>query len=349
MKLKLVKFISPTKIKKANNMKTQIEKLKEQLELEFKEHKHTFYVENFEDNEQYQVLIEDYDEYINRNDIDHIDIKWLVDLSILHQEYSIFKLEKNFKEETLEHLSKSCQYGYYALHYGSQACGCFEDKSPFVIQNKAVFVLSNLLLTSNIDKFEIVANHLIDSLNGKSCIIKKGYKKSNISWFILELVSLYLEKPIELHRLLKPELESPFKDVLENWYTTNLSEVEKYVYLLCDMHIEIAKQNLEVHELSLYGEDDDVREDAQNEYKELFLVGLYQLPFEVLVYLKLRELKGLKNPDFKSIQQEFVHPLLKTKISQFYMNLEKVNLNNDLIYANKLIEKLKKQCEKVKD
>ncbi|XOB63279.1 hypothetical protein ACMC56_05590 [Campylobacterota bacterium DY0563] len=324
-------------------MKTQITKFQSQLEKEFQEDK-DFYKDFFD--EDLVKGVEDFDKYLKRVDIDSIDIKWLVDMSNYHYEYSIFKNEQNKKDEALEHLSKSCQYGYLALHYGSNSCGCFKDKNPFIIQNKAVFMMSNLLLTSNMDEFEIVANHLIDSLNGKSCIIKKGYKQSNISWMILEMVSLYLDKPITLHKLLQPKLEFPFKDVIEKFKSEDINEVEKLIYLLCDIHIDIAQQNYEIHYEEQYGEEPDFQ---GLKYKELFLVGLYQLPFEVLVWLKLRELKGLKNPDFNSISKEFIHPLLQTNISKFYLSLKdkKLELNNDLIYANKLIEKLKENCPKI--
>jgi len=312
--------------------------LEDYITNEFKNNK-DFYKDFFD--EDLVKGVEDFDKYLKRVDIDSIDIKWLVDMSNYHYEYAIFKLSQDKNNETLEHLSKSCQYGFLAIDYGSRSCGCFEDKNPFIVQNKAVFIMSNLLLTNNMDEFLIVANHLIDSLNGESCIIKKGYKQSSISWMILEMVSLYLDKPITLHKLLAPELQSSFKEIIENFDTDDLIEVEKLIYLLCDIHIDIAQQNYEIHYEEQYGEEPDFQ---GLKYKELFLVALYQLPFEVLVWLKLRELKGLQNPDFKNTPKEFIHPLLQTKLSQLYMNLEKVELNNELTYAKKLIEKLKKQC-----
>jgi hypothetical protein len=319
-------------------MKAQIAKFQSQLEKAFQEDKE-FYKDLFD--EDLVKGVEDFDKYLERVDIDNIDIKWLVDMSNYHYEYAIFKLENNLRDETLEHLSKSCQYGYYAIDYGSRSCGCFEEKNPFIVQNKAVFIMSNLLLTSNMDEFEIVANHLIDSLNGESCIIKKGYKKSSISWMILEMVSLYLDKPIKLHKLLQPKLEFPYDEVLKKFDTQDINEIEKLINLLCDAHIDVAQENYEIHYEEQYGEEPDFQ---GLKYKELFLVGLYQLPFEVLVWLKLRELKGLQNPNFKNIPKETLHPLLQTKLSQLYFSLKKVELNNELIYANKLIEKLKEQC-----
>lgn len=313
----------------------------EYLAKEFRKDKE-FYRDDFDEKEWYGV--EDFDQYLQRVDIDYIDIKWLADMSNLHYEYSIFKNVQDKNDEALKHLSIATQYGYYALHYGSQSCGCFKEKNPFIIQNKAVFMMSNLLLTSNLDEFKTVAYHLIDSLNGKSCIIKKGYKESSISWMILQMVSKYLQKEITLHKLLQLELKSPFKDAVENFDTEDINEVEKLISLLCDMHIAIAKENYVTHYAEQYEEDGDT---LGLTYKELFLVGLYQFPFEVFVWLKLRELKGLKNPNFNNTPKEILHPLLQTKISQLYSSSEKVKLPNNLIYANKLIEKLKEACPQI--
>ncbi|SFV64423.1 hypothetical protein MNB_SM-4-1162 [hydrothermal vent metagenome] len=322
-------------------MQTQIEKLKEQLDLEFKEHSNDYYTNNFEDNEEYQLQIKDYDDYINSVDIDQIDIKWLVDLSNLHQEYSIFKNEKGQKKEALKHLSISTQYGYLALEYGSKACGCFKDKNPFIIQNKAVFLMSNILLTSNIEEFETVANHLIDSLNGKSCIIKKGYKQSSISWMILQMTSMYLNKPIKLHKSLQAKLELPLKDIVQHFETDDIIQVERLIYLMCDMHIYISNQSYEVHYEKQYAEDGDI---LGLKYKELFIVGLYQLPFEVLVWLKLRELKGLKNP------KEFTHPLMSTNIVKMYLDIkEPLQKPEMLSYVKALIQKIKENCPEFKE
>ena len=315
-------------------MKTIISPLKEQLENEFNYYLNDFYTETFNEEHVYGYEnLEEFENYLKTVDIDNLDIKWLANASILHFDYAIFKNEQDKKEEALEHLSKSLQYGYLSLDYGSKACSCFKDKSPFIIQNKAVFIMSNLLLTNNIKEFEITANHLIDSLNGKSCIIKKGYKDSSISWMILKLYSLFFDKEINLHEVLQPKLQSPFKEVIKNYNTTDVNEVEKLIYFLCDTHISIAKENYEIHYEEQFGEERDYN---GSKYKELFIVGLYQLPFEVFVWLKLRELKGLENPDLNNL-----HPLLNTNISQLYLSLEKVDLDKNLIYANKLIEKLK--------
>ncbi len=256
---------------------------------------------------------------------------WLLDLSILHFEYSTYAKVK-LQDESLakKHLALSNEYGYNCLHYGNKSCGCFESKNPFIIMNKATFMMSNLLLTNEIEKFKTIGNHLISSLNGEGCIIKKGYAKATISWFILKLYSQYSNEEITLHELLQPKDTYPYDEVLKVWDTTNLNEVTKFVEILCDAHISQAEEDYRIHQ----------EEDFNSlKYRELFIVGLYSLPFEILTWLKLRELKGLKNP------KEFSHPLMNTDLTKMYLNIkEPLQVPNEVPYVNELIAKLKKEC-----
>lgn len=323
-------------------MKTLIQPLQEQLALEFKENKAVKYQDVFEKNDAYIIATEDYDEYVKRNDMDSIDIKWLLDLSLLHFEYAVFKNEHGDMSEVQKHINHFLGYGYLSLEYGSQSCGCFKDKNPFIIVNKATFVLSTLLLTGNVKAFENIGNHLIDSLNGKSCIIKKGYQKSTISWFILKLYSLYADKEITLHTLLQPKDTFPYDEVFKHWDTDNVNDVTKFVELLCDEHIAQAKLDYAIHYKEQYSDNDDERDPFGMTYKELFLVSLYQLPFEILTWLRLRELKGLHNPT------SFSHPLMNTPLARMFLELKTpLPKPSELPYAKELLAKLKEACPQI--
>ena len=165
--------------------------------------------------------------------------------------------------------------------------------------------------------FNLVGKHLIDSLNGKSCIIKKGYKESTISWFILKLYSQYSKEEITLHKLLLPKVEFPYDEILENYDTKDLNEVNKYIEFLCDVHLSQAKFDYDVYEEEI--EDGDI---FHLKYKELFIVSLYFLPFEALYYLKLREELELENP------KEFRHELMNTELSKMYLNIKEPLANH---------------------
>ncbi|MDD3597418.1 hypothetical protein [Sulfuricurvum sp.] len=314
--------------------------------VEFQDEKIFKYAVPFEDNRYYDIAINRFQEALkdpNDTHIDSIYFLWLLDLSIIHFEYSIYaKLILNDEKLATKHLSLATEYGYLCLEYGSQSCGCFKDKNPFIIVNKATFILSSLLLTGNVKAFEGIGNHLIDSLNGQSCIIKKGYQKSTISWFILKLYSVYFNKEITLHTLLQPKDTFPYDEVLKHWDTDNVNDVTKFIELLCDAHIAQAQLDYAIHYKEQYSDNDDERDPFGMTYKELFLVSLYQLPFEILTWLRLRELKGLSNPT------TFSHPLMNTPLAKMFLELKTpLPKPTDLPYAKELLAKLKEVCPQI--
>ncbi len=322
-------------------MNPQIKELTAIINQEIKNESAYKYATPLKNSNLYKIYIANIEEGLASSSIDGVYFSWLLDLSILHFEYSVFALNK-LKDTDLakKHLSLSSEYGYKCLDAGASSCGCFECKNPFVIVNKATFMLSNLLLASDTKKFVNVADHLIDSLNGEGCIIKKGYKNSSISWFILKLYSAFYSKEIILHKLLQAKLEFPYDEIVENFDTTDVNEVSKYIALLCDMHLISAKESYEIHYKEQYGEDDE--SDIYGlKYKELFSIGTYLLPFEALLYLKLRELHGLKNPT------EFTHELMSSDLVKMYLDIkEPLEEPTELPYANELIEKVKENCKK---
>jgi len=168
------------------------------------------------------------------------------DMFSFHFEYSVFAYtELNNKQETLNHLSQSIGYGSILLKEAPKVCGCENGFHPFVVSNKATFMTSLFLLTGEDTVFYLSSKHLIDSLNGKNCIIKKGYNKASISWFVLNLFSLYLKEEITLHRLLQPQLDPKYIDVLENWDTQESKKISLMIDRLCELHLAQATQDLE--------------------------------------------------------------------------------------------------------
>lgn len=315
-------------------------KLQNILEDEFVNEKKYKYQEEFIKNRDYEIDTQRIKEELNSKDksIDTVYFQWILRLAIFHFEYAIYlKVKKEDDELVKEYLSLFNQYGFTCLKYAKESFDCFEGKKPFIIQNKATFILSSLLLSNEIEQFNQIGKCLIDSLNGQSSIIKKGYKNSTISWFVLKLYSLYIKEEITTNKLLLPKEEFPYKEILKNWDTKDQNEIQKYIELLCDSHFSQSKLDYTIHLEEI--EEGDF---FGLKYKELFLVSLYQLPFEVLFLLKLRELKGLKNPT------EFSHPLMNTDITKMYMDIkEPLPKPKELPYAKELILKIKNKCPNI--
>jgi hypothetical protein len=286
-----------------------LEKYQEIMEYEFK---NTFkYADNFENVRAYKISYDGLNKMIKgkkNSSIYKWDFLWLYEIGMFHYEHSIYSLIKS-KDEVLvkKHLSFALEYAYYGIKYASLTCGEYEEGNPFLIVNKAIFTQSILLLSNQYERYESLGKHFIDSLNGQNCIIKRGYAKSTISYFLLKLFSLYIKQDITLHKLLQAQIQYPYDEIINNWNTNNLIDIEIYITFLCEEHIKCAELNWEQ-----YREEDD----ESLAYKELFLVSSYSFPYEVLVLLKLREKLGLENP------KKFTHPLMNTPISKFFLNLK---------------------------
>ena len=124
--------------------------------------------------------------------------------------------------------------------------------------------------------------------------------------------------------------------LLKEWDTTDNKTLDFDIEALCELHLSQAANDLA-------DADAHYEDDIYNlRYRELFIPALYILPYEVLVWLKLRELKGLKNP------KTFTHPLMNTPIAKMFLNIKEPLLYpQELPYAKELLEKLKEQCPDV--
>jgi len=259
------------------------------------------------------------------------------ELFSFHCEYSAFvytELDNN--EEALNHLTQAIGYGSILLQEAPKTCGCFKGNNPFIVSNKATFITSLFLLVGENELFKVSVKTLIDSLNGKNCIIKKGYNKATISWFVIKLSSLCSKEEITLHNLLHPILDNKYEDVLKKWDSTDIKEISIMIDTLCEMHLSQATKDLA-------DADEHAEDDIMNlRYRELFLPAMYAFPYEILTWLKLREKAGLKNP------KTFSHPLMNTPIAKMFLDIkEPLPKPTELPYAKELLEKLKEQCPDV--
>ena len=296
----------------------------------FDEDQNFKYTDHLEDSPYYEIIKNRILEQAKEPyPIDSVYFSWLLDLSLLHFEYAVYSfVEKNDRDTSGKHLNISNGYGYACLYYGAMSCGCFAGKNPFIIMNKAAFMMCNLLLCGHFRAFEEVADTLIGSLNGNNCIIKRGYQKGTISWFIIKLYSLYSGIPIKLDPLFLPNPGAPYDQVLNDWDSEDPELVEKYTITLCDTHLAQASIDYATHR----------EEDIDSlKYRELFTPHLYAIPFEIIYWFKLRSLKGLECPKVD-------HPLMDSLLARLY-DINFPDIPNNLPFVDILLKRISAECD----
>ncbi|SFV64353.1 hypothetical protein MNB_SM-4-1154 [hydrothermal vent metagenome] len=279
------------------------------------------YKDNFVDND---VLVNK----IDRHMTEHLTFNQFINFSQFLSLFSFYRMiysftiKEDFEGAKIE-LSRANQYAYMTYHIGSQACKNLntEDFANHFTgdMQHAAPLLASTVLANDWKNAQLVAEDLINSLNATSCIIGRGNSKATVSWFMLKLLSEIFEQPIDKRKPRHPSDFDLYEMVLENYNTTDVKEVEKLVYLLADKHLE---------NLNLSLEDEE----------EIHSPFLQIIPFEIIVFLKVRTKIGLKNPT------SFLHPLM----SQAFVN-EILTDNNileksiELPYAKELLSELKEE------
>ena len=234
------------------------------------------------------------------------------------------------KKETYiqnEELIRAVNYSYLTLSLGAKSCKCYNGKVG-INMHRVSFIFALNILCSDEEIYSELGDHLLDSLNAKNCIIKRGTEGALSSWFVIELYSLVVQKELHKKRARYPKDLSPYNMALEDWDSEDTDMINDIIGILCDKHLEKAIIPLENYDW---------------DRKERLEIPTFQLfPYEILAWLKLREKAGLKNPT------EFSHPLMNTPIAKMFLDIkEPLAKPTELPYAKELLDKLQEQCPDV--
>ena len=296
-----------------------MQKLQEELNEYFLENKTNLFTESWFDSDFIKNEVqEDYEKQIKDLDADFYYI--FEDLAIYNLSRTVYEMsDKQFVNMDL--IAQGSKYAYLCIVYGNKSCGCLEI-NPFLNMFRAGLLLSMQIMAKSWDDVEESAQALLDSVNGSSCIIRRGYKQATTAWFVMQLYYFSSDKEVNKKRASYPDDFYPYDKVLENWDTNNLGEVDKFTYLLCDMHLQ---------NLSKSKEDRNI--------DNMELIFIFALPYEVISWINIRELKGLKNP------KTFSHPLMNTPLAKMFLDIkEPLKKPKELPFSDELIAKLKEKC-----
>ncbi len=233
---------------------------------------------------------ENIDEYIEdifndtKNEIKYLSL-YFKDMAFWKMNQAQYALlYKEDQDEFYKLFSESAEYAYLEL--------LIKKKRVFYLGMSSVgFTLALQCLLKNEAKYKVVAEAMLYSINnyipekhdkqGVGIIISNGNDDIVSAWFMLDLYCLAYEKSYDKNKANLPKNYTPYDEVLKAWDTTDLQKVDQLVYKLCEIHILKGIRSGDM-------DKDWSQEFAHNE-QILF-------PFEIQVWLTLREMKGLKNP-----------------------------------------------------
>jgi len=223
---------------------------------------------------------------------------------LLHTEYCLNVVKD--KEKALESLEKS--YGYHILTtYLMVSCDeAFTSQKSFGQENMAFGLSLHFLFSGTLEKS--LLSFLLKKLEPSSAI-------QSSFMFILKLMEAEKVSDSELTQT----LEYPYNLLLGTEKKSD-SEIDYLVSLLCDTHIELSKED----------------EFFSNPMVKVF-------PYEILLWLKLREKSGLKNP------KRYSHPMMNMPLAKMFMDISKpLHKPKTLPLAKRLLSKLKQKCPQIK-
>jgi len=229
-----------------------------------------------------------------------------------------------------EETKRAVTYLYLALYFGAKSCKC-PSGGIMVSMHSIGLPLSINILCNEWEESQEIGTYLIDSLNANGCIIQRGDSSAFRSWFILDIFSKVFDIDIDkrIARYPHDTEYALYQTISESWDTEDIDIVDKNIYFLCDMHLDLALSKIT-----------DDNEEERREKLEIPHIQLF--PYEILTWLKLREKQGLKNPT------EFSHPLMNTPIAKMFLDIkEPLAKPTELPYAKELLEKLQEECPDV--
>jgi hypothetical protein len=301
-----------------------LDKIEENLQSEYAFDKKVYINEDFS---LHEIMQNHFDIVID----DMVDSKVLLsiafeDLSEFYLMYALYvKIFDKEKSKAEELFANTASYSHGLITFFNKQC--HQSHSSVVMMRKAIYLWSSLFLVKWDDEAIEVGSELIDSLNKQGNIIRYGNRFYPESWFLIDLFSLAFNKPYDKTLVDYPDNMKGYDIILKQWDTKEQSLVNDLVSTLCDIHLGIRETD-----------EDEPDFEYLNFNKEI----MKYYPYIVIVFLAIRELKGLKNP------KTFTHPLMNTPIAKMFLEMkEPLPKPTELPYAKELLEKLKEKCPDV--
>ncbi len=211
----------------------------------------------------------------------HRITQWHIELG------QMLALEQDKHEEL--HLSQATHYGYWWLKLGpaiTEQHRESDDDDADIWLRDACRVISYLLLTGHTEQAAEVSHTTATALNTQ--FIGGGDDWYVHAWFIFQLVCKWQNIDLDLTDCDIPSDMKIYPQVLVNWDTKDLTQVQQLVNQMADFHIAASKFDMDEDEINDFNDD-----------------KFWFFPYEILAWLRIRALSGLPNPE------TYEHPLMQ--------------------------------------
>jgi hypothetical protein len=202
--------------------------------------------------------------------------------------FSLHSLE----QDGLEDFFSLAQNSYFTLKLASASAQQFPGNPPNIGFHFPMFYLANIINSKWSKLAEEILDFLVEGLPTK--FLKGGDSHKITAWYVLHISCKAFNKHLETGRFNYPKSMGVYEGVINDWDTEDLTKVDKMIDALCDYHLEQA----------------DFGTDKNNILIQFNSASEFVYAYEVLVWLSLREMKGLKNP------KTYRHPLMQLPINK---------------------------------
>ncbi len=258
------------------------------------------------ESELWQETKEELEEMLEEDDPVLADIN-LMDFSDWYLRYSQYVwvevIDKKLQKKAFSHGSWC---GYKSIKVRAEVGRIKKQINISFSSGKLLYCWSNLLLSGWYEEAAEVMKLALASTKDSDdhgIMGEGGYSLDAFSFFLMELYCLWQKKSFYRNNFRHPLIAHPdtpfiYDEVLINWGTKDLQQVDDLVSIMADYHLSrTTEQDEDTDE-----EDEDHFEFSDSDYR------LY--PFEILAWLKIRSLSGLPNPD------QYTHPLMNQPLAE---------------------------------
>jgi hypothetical protein len=210
----------------------------------------------------------------------------------LNNWYSNCFVYELLEDNNTKYKTDACSTGYHVITLYNEFLPQYPNNPRGPAFEDTGYYLANCISEKWYQESEMLLKIINNGLD--SGLLKGGLDFKPSAWFIVEMANKGYNIVIDYSKFNYPKSMGVYQEALNNWNTTDLVLLDTIVTKLCDYHLENAT----------YGDGENTA-DIQFDNSARFVYA-----YEILTWLSIREMIGLKNPE------KFSHPLMDLALNK---------------------------------